>query len=144
MVSLPTSIGGPTATFVSTAGIYSPTVLSSESTRSNNDVGLGLGIGLCVGITLLAVALGVKWLRRQPRHKRAAAALAYSGESKAELHADDYCKPKHELYAHEMAREKDGRELEQPPAELRGTSQVHELLGSSPGSDHNQGDMPHS
>lgn len=77
MVSLPTSIGGPTATFVSTAGIYSPTVLSSESTHSNNDVGLGLGIGLGVGITPLAVVLGVKWLRRQPRHKRAAAALAY-------------------------------------------------------------------
>jgi hypothetical protein len=150
MISLPTSIGGPTATFVSTASIYSPTILSptnvpsSESTRSNNDLGLGLGIGLGVGITLLAVVLGVIWLRRQQRHKRAAAALAYSGESKAELHADDYCKPKHERYAHGMAHEKDGRELEQPPAELRGTSQVHELPGSSPGGDHNQDDMPHS
>jgi hypothetical protein len=150
IVSLPTSMGGPTATFVSTASIYSPTILSptsvpsSEPTHSNNDLGLGLGIGIGVGITLLAVVLGVIWLRRQQRHKRAAAALAYGSESKVELHADDSCKSKHELYAHETAREKDGRELEQPPAELRGTSMVHELPGSWPGGDHNQDDMLHS
>jgi hypothetical protein len=150
IVSLPTSIGGPTATFVSSAGSYSPTILSptnvpsSKSTRSNNNLGFGLGIGLGVGITLIALVLGVIWLRRQQRRKKAAATPAYSGELKAELHADDYCMPKHELYVHGMAHEKDGEELEQHPAELRGTSQVHELPDSSPGGDHNQDDMPHS
>jgi hypothetical protein len=62
----------------------------------------------------------------------------------AELHADDYCKPNHELYAHGMEHEKDGRELEQPLVDLRGTSLVHELPGSSPSGDHNQDDMPYS
>ena len=82
---------------------------SSKSSRSTNHLGLGLAIGLGVGITFTAVVFGVIWLQRQQRRKRAAAAPAYNGEPKAELQADDYCKSRHELYVHGMAREKDGK-----------------------------------
>jgi hypothetical protein len=164
IVSLPLSIGGVTATFVSTyvsgTNVYSemilPTTTSttsattpanvppSISTHSGKGLGVGLGVGLGLGLSLLVGVFGAVWFRRQKRRKRAATFPTDSIQRRAELHSEGYEKPKHELYVDGTAHEKDGRELEQPPAELKGTSQVHELPGSSPGSDHNQGDSLHS
>lgn len=150
IVSLPLSVGGMTATFVSivsTTGAYSAIILPTTApppSMSAHSTSVGLGIGLGLGISLSVMLLGALWFRRQKRRKRAATFPVDSIERRAELHSEGQGKPKHELCVDGMAHEKDGEELKQPPAELKGTSQVHELPGSSPGSDQNQGDMLHS